>query len=197
MSLSEKGIRDLELINKALEGEQSAFTELYDLYRNSLYFMILKMVNNPTDAEDLTIEAFAKAFRNLHQYKPKFAFSSWLFRIATNNCTDFIRKKRLELIDLEAIAPTILETKMTQAVPAESDPEKELIIKERVQEVENLISSLKLNYQQLVRLRYFEEYTYEEISVALDIPLGTVKAQLFRTRKILEPLLDQIKDKDQ
>ena len=93
--LSDKAKGDLLLVEEARKGNEKAFASLMNRYRDSIYYMLLKMVNNPSDAEDLTIEAFGKAFRNLESYTPKFAFSTWLFKIATNNCVDFIRKKQL------------------------------------------------------------------------------------------------------
>jgi len=93
--LSEKAKNDLLLVAEARKGNEKAFASLMNRYRDSIYYMLLKMVNNASDAEDLTIEAFGKAFRNLDSYTPKFAFSTWLFKIATNNCVDFIRKKQL------------------------------------------------------------------------------------------------------
>jgi len=94
-NLSEKAQHDFLLVQKARSGDQKAYAELLGRYRDAIYFMLLKMVNNPSDAEDLTIEAFGKAFKNIGQYTPNFAFSTWLFKIATNNCIDFIRKKEL------------------------------------------------------------------------------------------------------
>ena len=94
--LSEKGQRDFDIIEKAKKGDQMAYTQLLDLYRESIYFLVLKMVNSAEYAEDLTIEVFGKAFSNLKQYQPNYAFSTWLFKIASNNCIDFIRKKRVQ-----------------------------------------------------------------------------------------------------
>lgn len=93
--LSDKAKNDLMLVEEAKKGNEKAFASLMTHYRDSIYFMLLKMVNNPADAEDLTIEAFGKAFRNIDTYTPRFAFSTWLFMIASNNCIDFIRKKQL------------------------------------------------------------------------------------------------------
>ena len=103
-NLSEKAIYDCKLVNLAVNGDQKSYAKLMDRYRDAIYFMLLKMVNNPIDAEDLTIEAFGKAFKNIGQYTPNYAFSTWLFKIATNNCIDYIRKKRgnLIFIDIEA-----------------------------------------------------------------------------------------------
>ena len=101
--LSEKAHYDNKLVRLAVEnGDQKAFAGLMDRYKDSIYFMLLKMVNNRDDAEDLTIEAFGKAFKNLHQYTPDFAFSTWLFKIATNNCIDFIRRKKKNTISITA-----------------------------------------------------------------------------------------------
>src|SRR6202008_2887333 len=94
--LSDKAVYDYSLVRKALDnGDQKAYAELMTRYRDSVYFMLLKMVNNKDDADDLTIEAFGKAFKRLDQYTPNFAFSTWLFKIATNNCIDFIRRKKM------------------------------------------------------------------------------------------------------
>ena len=100
-NLSDKAQIDLKLVELAREGDQKAYADLMGRYRDAIYFMLLKMVNNTSDAEDLTIEAFGKAFKNLHQYTPNYAFSTWLFKIATNNCIDFIRKKRGNTVSLD------------------------------------------------------------------------------------------------
>jgi len=97
-NLSEKAQIDFKLVGQAMQGDQKAFAELMQRYKDSIYFMLLKMVNNRDDADDLTIEAFGKAFKNLHQYTPDYAFSTWLFKIATNNCIDFIRRKRKTIL---------------------------------------------------------------------------------------------------
>ncbi|HMY14670.1 MAG TPA: sigma-70 family RNA polymerase sigma factor, partial [Bacteroidia bacterium] len=93
-NLSDKAVVDYQLVRDAVDnGNQKAYAELMSRYKDSIYFMLLKMVNNRDDADDLTIEAFGKAFKNIHQYTPDYAFSTWLFKIATNNCIDYIRKK--------------------------------------------------------------------------------------------------------
>ena len=100
--LSEKAMLDFKLVQKAIhEKDQQAYAKLMDRYRDSIYFMLLKMVNNKDDADDLTIEAFGKAFKNLHQYTPNYAFSTWLFKIASNNCIDFIRKKKKNMLSID------------------------------------------------------------------------------------------------
>ena len=100
-NLSEKAKHDYKLVRLAANGDQKAYAELLDRYKDAIYYMLLKMVNNSSDAEDLTIEAFGKAFKSIGQYTPNYAFSTWLFKIATNNCIDFIRKKKANLISLD------------------------------------------------------------------------------------------------
>jgi RNA polymerase sigma factor (sigma-70 family) len=146
------------------------------------------MVNNPSDAEDLTIEAFGKAFKNIHQYAPSFAFSTWLFKIATNNCIDFIRKKRSTPVALEN--PNEDKDDPTVHIQSDTlDPEEILINEQKIKMMQNVVSKLKPRYRKLIELRYFKEFSYEEIAAELDLPLGTVKAQLFRARDLLYNIL--------
>jgi RNA polymerase sigma factor (sigma-70 family) len=187
-NLSDKAQHDFLLVQKAKEGDQKAYAELLGRYRDAIYFMLLKMVNNPSDAEDLTIEAFGKAFKNILQYTPNFAFSTWLFKIATNNCIDFIRKKRAATISLDQGS----DNQPTASVTIQSDtpdPEASLINDQKIKLLREVVSNLKPRYRTLVELRYFKEYSYEEISVELELPIGTVKAQLFRARELLYNIL--------
>jgi len=187
-NLSDKAKSDLLIVQKALLGEQKAFAELMGRYRDSIYFLLLKMVNNKTDAEDLTIEAFGKAFKNIHKYSPSYAFSTWLFKIATNNCIDFIRRKKHKNLSIdnpnESDGGSTLE--LQSNLPS---PDAYLIKKEKIKLLHSVINELKPRYQELINLRYFKEYSYEEISVSLNLPLGTVKAQLFRARELLHNIL--------
>lgn len=187
-NLSEKALHDYHLVQKAITGNQRAYAELLDRYKDAIYYMLLKMVNNPSDAEDLTIEAFGKAFKNIHQYAPNFAFSTWLFKIATNNCIDFIRKKRSTPISLES--PNDDKEDASIHLPSDTlDPEEILINQQKSKMMQNLVSKLKPRYRKLIELRYFKEFSYEEIALELDLPIGTVKAQLFRARDLLYNIL--------
>ncbi len=187
-NLSDKAQHDFLLVSKARDGDEKAYAELLGRYRDAIYFMLLKMVNNPSDAEDLTIEAFGKAFKNIAQYTPNFAFSTWLFKIATNNCIDFIRKKRASTISLDQSADNPDTASVT--IPSDTpDPEASLINDQKIKLLRDVVSKLKPRYRTLVELRYFKEYSYEEISEELDLPLGTVKAQLFRARELLYNIL--------
>ena len=187
-NLSEKALQDYRLVQKAKKGDQQAYAELMGRYRDSIYYMLLKMVNNTSDAEDLMIEAFGKAFKSIDQYTPSFAFSTWLFKIATNNCIDFIRKRRTSTISIDQTS----EDQDTQSITIQSDtpdPEEHMIIDQRIKLLRDVVSKLKPRYKTLVELRYFNEYSYEEISEELELPIGTVKAQLFRARELLYNIL--------
>jgi len=195
-NLSLKAQKDIDLVEKARTGDQLAYAELLGRYRDAIYFMLLKMVNSQVDAEDLTIEAFGKAFKNIDQYTPNFAFSTWLFKIATNNCIDFIRKKRASLVSLDqtmdgedSLAPSTL------IQSDDPDPETYMINKQKIKHMRKVVSRLKPRYRQLVELRYFKEYSYDEIAVELDIPIGTVKAQLFRARELLLNIMNRSVEK--
>jgi RNA polymerase sigma factor (sigma-70 family) len=188
--LSEKAQYDLRLVKLAVDGDEKAFAELMNRYRDSIYYMLLKMVNNPSDADDLTIEAFGKAFKNIHLYTPNYAFSTWLFRIATNNCIDFIRKKKS--------APTAIEQQQDEqddpAAHLQSDmpgPEEEMMQQQKIRHLSHVVSQLKPKYRRLIELRYYKEYSYEEIANELNLPLGTVKAQIFRAKELLYNILNK------
>lgn len=195
-NLSDKGKYDYKLVKKAIDGDQSAYAELMQRYRDSIYFMLLKMVNNKDDADDLTIEAFGKAFKRLEQYTPSYAFSTWLFKIASNNCIDFIRKQRMKLYSIDK---GIMDEEggeiQIDLKSKDRNPEQEAIRQQKILLMRKVVEQLKPRYRELVELRYFKEYSYEEISEELDLPLGTVKAQLFRARDFLFQILKNSKDK--
>ena len=189
--LSDKAKADLLLVEDAKKGNEKAFASLMNRYRDSIYFMLLKMVNNPADAEDLTIEAFGKAFRNIETYTPRFAFSTWLFMIATNNCIDFIRKKQASpnTIDHGENGLDLLTINIQSDMP---DPEEALINDQKIAILRKIVNQLKSPYREIIELRYYKEYSYEEIAEELDLPLGTVKAQLFRARELLSNILSNL-----
>ncbi len=186
-NLTEKAQRDYKLVKLAVEaGDQKAYANLMHYYRDTIYFMLLKMTNNADDADDLTIEAFGKAFNKLDQYTPDYAFSTWLFKIASNNCIDFIRKRKKELMNLGKSYENEESTELAHQIPSQSlDPEERFIEKQKIKLMREVVEKLKPHYRRLVELRYFEELSYEEIAEELQLPLGTVKAQLFRARDFL------------
>jgi RNA polymerase sigma factor (sigma-70 family) len=188
--LSEKAKNDLLLVDQAKKGNEKAFASLLNRYRDSIYFMLLKMVNNASDAEDLTIEAFGKAFRSLESYTPNYAFSTWLFKIATNNCIDFIRKKQSSPSIIDQ-GPDELDTYTVNIQSDMPDPEEALINRQKIAQLREVVETLKPRYKKLIELRYYKEYSYEEISKELDLPIGTIKAQLFRAKTLLYNILNK------
>ncbi|MEJ7694689.1 sigma-70 family RNA polymerase sigma factor [Daejeonella sp.] len=185
---------DFNVVSRAKEGDQKAYAELMQRYKDSIYFMALKMVNNKDDAMDLTVETFGKAFENLDKYKPDFAFSTWLFRIATNNCIDFIRKKRLNVVSLNTLTDHDGEERQFEVRSESLNPEETSIKKQENEKLKNIVEQLPSRYRTLIVLRYFEEQSYEEIALQLDLPLGTVKAQLFRARDLLANVMNRKKN---
>lgn len=183
--LSEKAQYDFLLVESAIAGDEKAFARLMSRYKDAIYFMLLKMVNNKNDAEDLTLEAFGKAFKNLHQYSPNYAFSTWLFKIATNNCIDFLRKRRGVYISIENNQENGDNDAPIKLRSTDPNPEEKLIRIQKAFLMRRLVHKLKPRYRILVELRYFREFSYEEIAKELNLPLGTVKAQLFRAREML------------
>lgn len=184
---SSKALEDFELIDRAVvDKDQQAFATLMKRYKKAVYFMILKMIRDADDAEDLTMEAFAKAFRNLHKFKKDYTFSTWLFRIATNNTIDFIRKKKLKTMSLNTTLSDDGGNAVTIDVEDDdNNPQDEYIKSQRKEMVRIFVDKLPAKYRKLVQLRYFDELSYEEIAVELEKPLGTVKAQLHRSRELL------------
>jgi RNA polymerase sigma factor (sigma-70 family) len=193
VNLSEKAKVDVALVERALGNDQKAFEKLMNKYRESIYFLVLKMVRNTDDADDVMIEVFSKAFTNLHQYVPNYAFSTWLYKIASNHCIDFIRKQKKKLVSIDQGFDALdSEDHYTIQLEADSYSPFEIVDREqRAQIIKKYVSSLKPRYRQLVEMRYFDEMSYQEISEELGLPVGTVKAQLFRSREYLLAMLQE------
>lgn len=187
---------DLKLVQRAKKNESRAFETLLKKYRKSVYYMLLKMVNNSDDAEDLTQEAFAKAFNSLHKFDSKYAFSTWLFRIATNNCIDFIRKKRIQTVSIDTTYSNDDGDSMTFDIRDTAlSPDEIMLKKQRKEYLKKAVDRLPAKYKRLVELRYFKEFSYDEVAKELELPLGTVKAQLFRARELLSQELKYMQKK--
>lgn len=196
--LTTKAVYDYKLIQLALKnGDQKAYAELLSRYRESVYFMMLRMCNNKDDAEDLTIEAFGRAFKRLEQYTPNFAFSTWLFKIASNNAIDFLRnKKKNNSLSLDSKMENDEGQEFSKNIKSPTlDPEENIIKKQKIDVLRDVVEKLKPRYKELVKMRYYEELSYEEIAAKLDLPVGTVKAQLFRARDFLYNILKNSENK--
>ena len=188
--LSPKASEDYHLVKAAINGNQKAYSTLLDRYRISVYNHLFKMVRNHDDAEDLTLEAFGKAFNKLGTYAPHYAFSTWLFKIAVNNCIDHIRKKRLHFLSIDQPIEANGDKDFTGTIRNYArNPEEEFIRQQRLQMVRSVLGQLSNKYRLMIELRYYEELSYEEIASELEIPLGTVKAQLFRAKEMLYTMM--------
>lgn len=189
---SPRAKEDLQWVTLAQQGDQKAFAKLMQRYRESIFFMVLKMVHNRNDAEDLTQEAFTKAFNYIDNYSVDYAFSTWLFKIASNNCIDFIRRKRIQTTSLESSSNSTDEGEITTTIAVvdyNPTPEQSIIKQQRIEKIRSLLEELSPKYRKLIELRYFEELSYEEIVEQLDIPDGTLKAQLYRAKNALMELM--------
>ena len=190
-NFSENAKKDFFLVEEAKKGNQKAYAELMQHYKDSIFFMVLKMLNNRDDANDVTVSTFGKAFENLEKYKSDYAFSTWLFKIGTNNCIDFIRKRKMQTVSINSYYSdddAVLDIKSDSL-----NPEEKTIKKQQNELLKELIDTLPPRYQNLVKLRYYDEKSYEEIAVELEIPLGTVKARLFRAKDLLSVILKRKK----
>ena len=195
-NLTEKGKRDLKLINRALDtGDPKAYNQLMKLYRDPIYFMLYEKVGDQELAKDLTIEALGKAFKKLHLYTPDFAFSTWLYTVARNNCIDYLRKHKLPTISIDKMMLDEDGKRNTFDLKSnDPNPEKMMIKKQRIAILRQIVNQLKPKYRDLVKLRYFKELSYEEIAETLEVPLGTVKAQLHRSREQLFKIMSGSRD---
>ncbi len=190
-NLSEKALQDYEIVKRAVLGEEKAYSQLTKRYWDSIFHKMLNMVHNREDANDLTQEAFAKAFDKLTSYTPRFAFSTWLFKIAINNCIDHIRKKRLHLLSIDDKVEGEGSQDYSFSLKSNSlDPEQTFIRTQKVKQMRKVLRRLNHKYRLMIELRFFEDLSYEEISRELEIPLGTVKAQLFRAKELLSNMLE-------
>ncbi|MCQ2974861.1 MAG: sigma-70 family RNA polymerase sigma factor [Bacteroidales bacterium] len=196
-TFSEKAKADYKLVLEARAGSQRAFGELLAKYRESVYFMIVKMVRNPDDAEDLTIESFGKAFRNINSYLPSNAFSTWLFKIASNNTIDFLRSNKQQKNNVSIDKPSSTDPDSTSwaentLMAPIKDPEESLMKEQKEFLIRNIVKQLHEDYRQITEMRYFDEMSYTEIAETLNLPLGTVKARLFRSRELLLSIVKNI-----
>ncbi len=194
---TDKAKRDYVLLRKALDhNDQQADAELMRLYRDSIYFMLIKIVKNSDDAEDLTLETFGKAFRYLDKYTPRYAFSTWLYRIAVNNSIDYIRHKNNspQYIDDDLYTGSAEQLIDRAQILSSPTPEEEVMVKQRMQLLRNAVTQLPEKYRKVVELRYYDELSYEEISETLNISLSNVKIQLLRAKNMLSQLMVNVRN---
>ena len=173
-------------ISQAKLGDQVAFTFLLDFFWNEVYGFMLKRTENETDAEDIVIETFAKAFDKIATYNPEFGFNTWLIAIAKNVHIDMLRKKKTSLfIDITEED----EHQAYSIVDDSNSAEDELIIEQNLAQLLQYIKQLKPAYQEVIQMRYFQEMTYQEMAESLEEPLNNIKIKLLRSKKLLSEII--------
>jgi RNA polymerase sigma factor (sigma-70 family) len=179
-------IEDRQLIADALAGRQYAYRRLMDKYHRAISLLIVRMVGTQqVEVEDLTQEAFIKAFNSLASFNNEFAFSTWLYKIATNNCIDHLRKRKLKTFSIDRPVAGDEDNRQYE-IPDESHvPDGSILRDQQTNTIQQAIDNLPEKYRQVIILRHQEEKSYEEIAAELDLPLGTVKAHIFRAREML------------
>lgn len=190
-ALSDKAKHDILLVKKVLDsGDRKSYAELMKSYADQVYSMMLKMTGDAMDAEDMTLEAFSKAFEKLNQYTSEYAFSTWLFRIAKNNCIDYLRRKRKEESNTSGTENSDLSSGGAAEIPCQlPGPEQLLINRQETLLLRKIVQGLKPNYKAIIELHYFKELSCEEIARQLHLPESTVKVRLFRARELLYNIL--------
>ncbi len=182
---TESRAEDAQLIQDALAGDELAFGRLRQKYQNAIYNLISRMVRDRQEVEDLTQEAFIKAFTSLQTFNDEYAFSTWLYKIATNNCIDHIRRKKLQTFSIDKPL-TSKDGEYTFELPDTSfEPDRDIIDSQRKAILKQAIASLPPKYRRVIELRHVEEREYQDIAKILKLPLGTVKAHIFRARELL------------
>lgn len=180
---------DAVLIKRALDDDQKAFKKLRQKYHDAIYNLIYRMIREKDEVADLTQEAFIKAFTSLSSFNDEYAFSTWLYKIASNNCIDYIRRKKLKTFSIDKPIES-KESDFSFELPDSTyEPDQDMISRQRKKLLEDAINSLPAKYRQVIRLRHVEEKEYQEIANILHMPLGTVKAHIFRAREILNKYL--------
>jgi RNA polymerase sigma factor (sigma-70 family) len=176
---------DYQTIQDALRGDNRAYRKLMDKYHDAIYSFIFRMVHDREQVEDLTQEAFIKAFGSLKNFNEEFAFSTWLYKIATNNCIDYIRKRKFQMYSIDKPVES-RDSEYVFELPDDSyEADRDVIADQRSVLIRNAIDKLPEKYRRVILLRHTEEKSYEEIARMLKLPIGTVKAHIFRARELL------------
>lgn len=184
---------DDKLIHDALLGEQKAFTGLVDRYQGSVYHVVFRIVRDREIASDLVQETFMKAFSSLKSYRSEYRFSTWLYKIAANASIDHLRKKRIKALSLDNPIATKDGQVAIEIPDNRHHPEDEIIRRERAVSIKEAIESLPDKYRVVIVARHQEDKSYDEIAEELGVPVGTVKARIFRARELLKKKLRGIR----
>ncbi|MGM9929472.1 MAG: RNA polymerase sigma factor SigW [Bacillus sp. (in: firmicutes)] len=179
-------------IKEVLKGDQNAFGEIVEIYKDKVYQLCYRMLGNRHEAEDMAQEAFVRAYVNIHKFNMKLKFSTWLYRIATNLCIDRIRKKKPDYyLDAEVAGTEGLN--MYSQIPSNAeDPIDEVESLELHDTVQREILQLPEKYRTVIVLKYIEDLSLKEIGEILDLPIGTIKTRIHRGREALRKQLSNL-----
>ena len=179
-------LTDQQLVTLANTGDSYAFETLFNRYRDGIHKLyLLRTGGNGDDADDLLQETFIKVFMNLEKYDMSYTFGQWIYTIARNTFIDFMRKRR----DDCPLSITSENTRTINPISHEATPEERFINSQRGSLLETYLSRISPRYRHLIELRFFKEYSYEEIASELSLPLGTVKTHIHRAREQLCKLI--------
>ncbi len=182
--------QDIYLVKRTLLNDEEAFAQLVNLYKKRIYQMIYNKIPNKVDVEDLTQEVFFRVYRSLKKFDQKRKFSTWIYTITNNLCIDYLRKRRLQAVSLDAPLFPSQKKEMYLEIPDEEFAPEQVFQKNKEQvEVLKAIENLQEPYGLVLKLRHFKGYSYEEIGEILDLPLGTIKSRIYRARKELKKIL--------
>ncbi len=165
---------DRRLVELALAGDDTAFEYLFNRYREAIYRLFVQRLGGVNDADDLLQETFVKVYVNLGRYRSDYTFGQWVYTIARNTFIDFMRKRQDDLP---------IDDRFTAPASSGPTPEENIINLQQRTQIEHYMDRLTPRYRQLIRLRFFDDYSYEEIAARLRLPLGTVKTQIHRARE--------------
>lgn len=182
---------DQELVELVLKGDSIAFEHLFNRYRDSIYQLYIQRTGGHSDdADDLLQEAFVKAYLKLNRYDARYTFGQWIYTIARNTFIDYVRRRRDDTISIDNTPES------TGTIPSHSapDPEESMINDQNRRQLDALIRGMAPRYRKLIELRFFREYSYEEIAAELSLPMGTVKTQIHRAREQLCRLITESKE---
>ena len=175
-------------IEKAKKGKQAAFNYLLDKFWNDVYGFQLKRTQNESDAEDITIQAFSRAFDKIDTFDPQYTFKTWIITISKNIHVDLVRKKKASIRS----RTTDEEDDRVHRIPDDAPTiEDSLITEQNLAQLLRDIKKLKKPYQEVINLRYFQEMSYKEIAAHLQEPMNNVKVKLLRAKKLLAEVIEK------
>lgn len=178
-----------QVIQRVLDGDQEAFAELVTAYEKQVYNLCLRMCGNQEDARDLSQEALVKAWRGLQFYQFEAAFSTWLYRLTSNVCIDFLRRKKREPQTVPPLQNENGEDVEPEVADSCPDPEEQLLHRERQSQIAWAMGQLEPEFRQVLTLRVFQELSYEQIAEITELKVGTVKSRIARARWKLKKIL--------